>query len=53
MSAAIVSGELFLGINDFIIRDNAGAFTVTISQRGEIGRRVAGGVPRACERASS
>ena len=26
------SGELFLGINDFIFRDNAGAFAVTISQ---------------------
>jgi hypothetical protein len=28
------SGELFLGINDFIFGDNAGAFTVTILQPG-------------------
>jgi hypothetical protein len=27
-------GKLFLGINDFIFRDNAGAFTVTISRSG-------------------
>ncbi len=27
-------GRLFLGINDFIFRDNAGAFTVTISRPG-------------------
>jgi hypothetical protein len=28
------SGELFLGINDFIFGDNAGAFAVTIFQAG-------------------
>ena len=28
------SGKLFLGINDFIFKDNAGSFTVTISQSG-------------------
>ena len=26
------AGELFLGINDFVFGDNAGAFTVTISR---------------------
>jgi hypothetical protein len=26
------SGKLFLGINDFIFKDNAGSFAVTISQ---------------------
>lgn len=28
------SGKLFLGINDFIFKDNAGSFTVTISASG-------------------
>jgi hypothetical protein len=28
------NGELFLGINDFVFGDNAGAFTVTISRPG-------------------
>ena len=28
------SGKLFLGINDFIFKDNAGSFTVTIFQAG-------------------
>jgi len=28
------SGELFLGINDFVFGDNAGAFTVTIARSG-------------------
>lgn len=29
------NGELFLGINDFVFGDNAGAFTVTISRSGQ------------------
>jgi hypothetical protein len=28
------NGELFLGINDFVFGDNAGAFTVTVSRPG-------------------
>jgi hypothetical protein len=28
------SGKLFLGVNDFIFKDNAGSFVVTISQPG-------------------
>jgi hypothetical protein len=28
------NGELFLGINDFVFGDNAGAFTVTVSRAG-------------------
>ena len=30
------SGQLFLGINDFNVKDNAGSFVVTISQSGAL-----------------